>query len=283
MANINPENKFYTLANDIIFKNTFDTEKSLKRLLEESLDLKVNKILSNNIELPVEHIKERRKYLDLIIDTNKGIINVEVNHGFKDEIPNRNLLFFCKLISSSVKRSKSYLDIKKHIQLNITWNLHSYFNFDITKSKIIKCHIKDDETNNNIHDDIFEIVHINMDYFKDIWYHGDIKKENPFLMLLAADELDKMEKISKGDKIMEELSKKVKKLNQDQEILDVIIENEDELIRNTLYEKAVKKGISQGIEQNKVEIARKMLKEKLDIELISKITGLSNEDIEKLT
>ena len=58
MANINSENKFYTLANDIIFKNTFDTEKSLKRLLEESLDLKVNKILSNNIELPAEHIKE---------------------------------------------------------------------------------------------------------------------------------------------------------------------------------------------------------------------------------
>ena len=26
-------NKFYTLSNDIIFKNTFDTERSLKRLL----------------------------------------------------------------------------------------------------------------------------------------------------------------------------------------------------------------------------------------------------------
>ena len=286
MANINPENKFYTLANDIIFKNAFDTEESLKRLLEESLDLKVNKILSNNIELPVEHIKERRKYLDLILDTNKGIINVEVNHGFKDEIPNRNLLFFCKLISSSTKRSKSYLDIKKHIQLNITWNLQRYFNFDITKRKIIKCHIKDDDTNNNIHDDIFEIVHINMDYYKNVWYHGDVEKENPFLMLLAADEFDKMEKISKGDKIMEDLSKKVKKLNQDQEILDVIIENEDELIRNTLYEKAIQKGISQGIsqgiEQKATEIAKKMLKEKLDIELISKITGLYKEDIEKL-
>ena len=280
-------NKFYTLANDIIFKNTFDTEKSLKRLLEESLNLKVYKILSNNIELPVEHIKERRKYLDLIIDTNEGIINVEVNHGFKDEIPNRNLLFFCKLISSSVKRSKSYLDIKKHIQLNITWNLQRYFNFDITKRKIIKCHIKDDETNNNIHDDIFEIVHINMDYFKEVWYHGDIKKENPFLMLLAADAEDKMDKISKGDKIMEELSKQVKKLNQDQDILDVIIENEDELIRNTLYEKAIQKGInqgiSQGIEQNKIEVAKKLLKNNVDINIIVDSTGLSKDEIEKLT
>ena len=271
-------NKFYTLGNDIIFKNAFDTEESLKRLLEESLNLKVYKILGNNIELPIENKNERRKYLDLILDTNEGIINVEVNHGFKDEIPNRNLLFFCKLISSSVKRSKSYLDIKKHIQLNITWNLQRYFNFDITKRKIIKCHIKDDETNNNIHDDIFEIVHINMDYFKEVWYHGDIKKENPFLMLLAADAEDKMDKISKGDRIMEEVSKKVKKLNQDQDILDVIIENEDELIRNTLYEK----GIQKGIEQTKFETAKKMLADGLDISVISKYTGLSEKDIEKL-
>ena len=42
------------------------------------------------------------------------------------------------------------------------------------------------------------------------------------------------------------------------------------------------KGITQGIEQNKIENAKKMLKEKLDIDLISKITGLSKEEIEKL-
>ena len=279
-------NKFYTLSNDIIFKNTFDTERSLKRLLEESLNLKVYKIFSNNIELPIENVKERRKYLDLILDTNEGIINVELNHGFRDEMPNRNLLYFCKLISSSIKRTKSYFNIKKHIQLNITWNLKEYFNFDITNRKIIKCYIKDDETNNKVHDDIFEIVHINMDYYKNVWYHGDIEKENPFLMLLAADSEDKMEKISKGDKIMEELSKKVNKLNQDPEIIDVIIENEDEIIKNTLYEKGISEGISQGIsqgiEQNKIENAKKMLKEKLDIDLISKITGLSKEEIKKL-
>ena len=272
------ENKFYTFGNDIIFKNAFDTEESLKRLLSESLDLKVHKILKSNIELPVDNKKERRKYLDLIIDTDIGIINVELNHNFKNEIPNRNLLYFCKLISSSVKRTKSYLNIKKHIQLNITWDLKKHFNYDITGRKFIKCYIKDDETNNKIHNDIFEIVHINMDYFEDVWYHGDIEKENPFLMLLAAPSEDQMDKISKGDKIMEELSKKVKKLNQDPDILDVIIENEDEIINNTLYEK----GISQGIEQKAEEIAKKMIEDNLDIDIISKYTNLSKEEIKSL-
>ena len=272
------ENKFYTLGNDIIFKNAFDTEESLKRLLSESLDLKVHKILKSNIELPVDNKKERIKYLDLIIDTDIGIINVELNHNFKNEIPNRNLLYFCKLISSSVKRTKSYLNIKKHIQLNITWDLKKHFNYDITGRKFIKCYIKDDETNNKIHNDIFEIVHINMDYFEDVWYHGDIEKENPFLMLLAAPSEDQMDKISKGDKIMEELSKKVKKLNQDPDILDVIIENEDEIINNTLYEK----GISQGIEQKAEEIAKKLLKNNADLDIIANSTGLSKKQIKEL-
>ena len=77
---------------------------------------------------------------------------------------------------------------------------------------------------------------------------------------------------------MEELSKQVKKLNQDQDILDVIIENEDELIRNTLYEKAIQKGISQGIEQT----AKNLLKMKMEIKDISKATGLSIKEIENL-
>ena len=85
---------------------------------------------------------------------------------------------------------------------------------------------------------------------------------------------------------MEELSKKVNKLNQDPEIIDIIIENEDEIIKNTLYEKGISEGISQGItqgiEQNKIENAKKMLEEKLDINLISKVTGLSQEKIKNL-
>ena len=77
---------------------------------------------------------------------------------------------------------------------------------------------------------------------------------------------------------IKKMAKDVNKLNQDPEIIDIIIENEDEIIKNTLYEK----GITQGIEQKAKETAKKMLKEKLDIDLISKITGLSKEEIEKL-
>ena len=47
-------------------------------------------------------------------------------------------------------------------------------------------------------------------------------------------------------------------------------------------EEGIQQGIEQGIEKNKIEIAKKMLAEKIDIELIMKITELTKEEIEKL-
>ncbi|MBR3363031.1 MAG: hypothetical protein IKG40_03800, partial [Bacilli bacterium] len=128
------------------------------------------------------------------------------------------------------------------------------------------------------HEDIFEIVYINMDYFERVWYDGNIKEENPFLMLLAAPTKEKMDTICKGDNLMEKLNNKVKNLNDDSEIIDVIIENEDEIIMNSMYDR----GFEKGINQNKIEIARNLLNMNMKVEDISKATGLSIEEIKNL-
>ena len=47
-------------------------------------------------------------------------------------------------------------------------------------------------------------------------------------------------------------------------------------------EKGIEKGRKEGEQQNKKEIAKKMLVEKIDINTIIKITGLTKEEIEKL-
>ena len=41
-------------------------------------------------------------------------------------------------------------------------------------------------------------------------------------------------------------------------------------------------GIKEGIEKSRKEIAKNMLKEKISIEVISKATGLTKEEIESL-
>ena len=77
---------------------------------------------------------------------------------------------------------------------------------------------------------------------------------------------------------MEKLNNKVKNLNDDSEIIDVIIENEDEIIMNSMYDR----GFEKGINQNKIEIARNLLNMNMKVEDISKATGLSIEEIKNL-
>ena len=48
------------------------------------------------------------------------------------------------------------------------------------------------------------------------------------------------------------------------------------------YNKGHEKGYNEGLDQKNNEIAKKMLEENLPLEIISKITGLSNEEITEL-
>ena len=55
-----------------------------------------------------------------------------------------------------------------------------------------------------------------------------------------------------------------------------------EMEYNTYIAEATEEGYNKGIEEEKLNVAKKMLEEKLPLETISKITGLSNEEITKL-
>jgi len=59
-------------------------------------------------------------------------------------------------------------------------------------------------------------------------------------------------------------------------------EEEAEKLQNTLINGARKEGIAEGTRQNKIEIAKNMLNENMDIEIITKVTGLTKKEIETL-
>lgn len=288
---IEEKNKMEVLNNDIIFKNIFNVKETIKRLLEETLELKVKEVYLANTEMPVEKIKERRKILDLVVYTEKEVINVEVNNAYKKDLYIRNFLYFCKLISSNLEKSKDYTKLGKHIQLNLTWNMQKYIPFDIRGKKKLEFYVKDEETGLKVFEDKFKIVNINMDYYVELWYSKNVENENPFLLLLAAPTIEEMDEIARGDRLMEKIAKEVKKLNFDPKITEEIaFENEQEIWANTMHsrgveqgiEKGIEKGIEQGSKQEKIGIARNMLKDDIPIDTIIKYTGLKKEEIESL-
>ena len=86
---------------------------------------------------------------------------------------------------------------------------------------------------------------------------------------------------------MEKYKEKIEKLNEDPEFIEVVSKEKDaEMVHNTLikegYEQGMSQGLEQGISSRNIEIAKNMLKDNIDISIISKYTGLSKEEIEEL-
>ena len=90
----------------------------------------------------------------------------------------------------------------------------------------------------------------------------------------------KNEEIEKAKKELEKLAMNP----EDRELYELRLKAiRDEMnIRYSGYIDGMTEGEAKGKAESKTEIAKNMLKENINIELISKVTGLSLEEIEKL-
>ena len=87
----------------------------------------------------------------------------------------------------------------------------------------------------------------------------------------------------KGDKYMDRLKEEVVEINNDEEMIKLLSdEDEERLYINTMKEIGKEEGVKEGIEQNKLEMVKKMLKENIDISTISRVSGLSEKEIKEI-
>ena len=288
------EQKFYPLKSDLVFKSIFNEPNSLKRLIKETLNIDATDIKVVGGEQPIKNVLEKLKVLDLVV-TSKDILtgkdmttNIEINCNPTQATIIRNLVYYFTLVSANLKKAENYLEIDKHIQLNFTWNIGKTLGFDVKDQKKLVFHFAEDTLGYKLFPELNEIIHINMDYYAKNCYNED---ENKFLRWLSVATKEEMKKIGKGDKFMEKVNKQVEKLNESEEFFLVVeIENDRELMLNSArYEgkldgikQGLKQGLEQGVKQTKIETAKSMFKDKMPVETISKYTGLSIEEINKL-
>ena len=90
-----------------------------------------------------------------------------------------------------------------------------------------------------------------------------------------------LEEIEMDKEIKEDIVDAVEEYSEDDEILSYYYDKEhnDEAIRRGDISLAKQRGLEQGHQEEKIEIAKKMLKENMDIEIISKLTDLSKQEI----
>ena len=126
----------------------------------------------------------------------------------------------------------------------------------------------------------------------EFWYNKDEKEINEYIEYIMLDLGEKdLRNVSKGNGVVKKYMDELVKVNEDADFLNFIsVEKDNMMIENSIRDEGIRKGLEQGIEQgleqgteqSKNEIAKNMLKDNVDINLIKKYTNLTEEQINKL-
>ena len=260
---------------DVVFQALFGevgSERITKNFLESILKRKIEKIdLSKNPILRREFKNDKLGVLDILAKINEGEnCNIEMQILDKSDTIERILYYWSRLYSRQIKMGESYKSLEKTIVILI-----AYFKLEELKEleyhsswKIVEENNRKTILTNKLEIHIIELPKI---------VGKEDKKDEllDWLYFLENPKSERVEKKMKENEGLKEANEKLNGLSEDEKMQRIAWWRQKAI----MDEKAI---YSKGVQEEKEEIARKMLEEKMDIILISKLTGLTKEEIEKL-
>ena len=290
---------YVTPQNDVIFKMIFADpkhERVLLHFLNSTIESKspITKVKVLNSEITAEHILQKGSRLDIQAETsNNELIDIEMQVGIDHNMIGRTLFYWSRLFSGELKVSDHYGKLRRTISINI-------LNFKLFKKDERywrKCHITDDE-NKEIVTDLLELQFVELNKLKKFtkespltfWieffknpYSEQCKELYKFVPELkeASDIFEAAKADPAKRRLIQEREDAVRNYNN---AISVAVEEEREKAEKKLaeeLEKAERKAESEK-RAEKIAMAKKMLSDGLNAELVAKYSGLSIEDILKL-
>ena len=273
------------VTNDYIFKKIFSkkgNESILKDFLISILRIPIEKVeVQAEVSLEKELEKNKLGRLDILaLLDNHTIVNIEVQIWNQNNFIERSLYYWSGIYYHDLKQGEDYRKIKRTIAINL-------LDYEIFEEgpfhEIVR--LKRDYQN-QILTDKMEIHFIQIPKFLKE-KRGSKTKLEQWMQFISQKNKREVELAVKENK-------EIKKANEEYEYLtgdaaqrrlaflrDKAIRDEKNMIASA-KEEGIKEGIEKGIEKNKKMMAKKLLKEKMTVEQIIKITELSEKEIEKL-
>ncbi len=279
---------------DYVFESIFNNPENiiiLENFLSCYLEVPLNKIrghveiLSRN--LIIEHKKEANKQIDLLVDIEGEKINIELQNETSDGIINRNVVFACKVHAGQLKvreedekrgSKENYNRIKRTIQINLMRGKNK---------RLIKERYYLTNEEGEILTEKLEIDLVNMEKAREICYTKEETKIARWCMVILAATREEFLR-ALGEDLMEKeakdlLEEKIEQYSRDEEVIEMYEEyGRAELERQSVLEEAIEKAEAKGEHKKQIEIAKKMVEEKIEKDTIVRITGLSLQEIETL-
>ena len=292
----NKKIKRYPPKMDIIFQAIFGevgSENITKDFLEKILKRKIEKIsLDKNPILRRELKDDKLGVLDIVTELDgKEKCNIEMQLIDKNNIIERMLYYWSKMYTKQIKAGDDYNKLEKTIVILIA-------DFNIKGLEEVEYHstwkiIETNSVKKLILTDKFELDIIELLKIK-----GRENEKDQLLDWLIFLENPESERVTRKMEENENLKEAVEKLDRisKDEKMQRIIELREKAIRDehAIYAKGVDDGIEKGIQkgfedgkekgarEKQIEIAKKLLKSKVEIEIIIETTGLTEEEIKKL-
>jgi predicted transposase/invertase (TIGR01784 family) len=257
-------------------------------------DIKIKSILES--ESNRETKDDRSNRVDMLVENSKGeLIIVEVQRETEYDYLQRILFGASKLLLEYIQKGMPYSRIRKIISISLVY-------FDLGQgedyvycgqTQFIGLNKKDVLKLNSMQQKLYKTEKIS-----DIYPDYYILKVNQFNDI-ARNTIDEWIYFLKNERIKDNFTAKgLKEAKKEFDIMKLSEEERkeyEEYLENLRYQasmfessykvgeiKGRETGIKEGEENKAVEMAKKSLAEGLSIELISKLTGLSKEEIEKL-
>ena len=245
----------------------------------------------------ISNKRSKRMISDIVLRVGNNIINIEGNKKYYKGLLERNHIYYSKLISNSLSINDSYKNTLAVTQINFN-------NFAVNKSRlVINEYLVMEKNNLDIELELFKKFHMNLDRIKKKC-HNNNKKLTAFkryLAIMIIEEKSMLKKIAKGNRVLERVVERIMEINENYDewvrVYDVVEENnrmwrtivankEEEVIERE-KKKAEKKvqrveNKLHKAENNTIQIVKNLLKQNLDINLISEVTGMSVNKIKSL-
>ena len=264
--------------NDVVFQALFTRGKEsiTKALIEDILNIKVHSLeLDKSKDLLNENTEDKNGRLDLRAVINDNIeCDIEIQLSSHEKMLERFLYYWAKMYAANLQIGDKYSCLKKTISIIILDDEIEDFK-EITKSHT-KWQIREEEYLKKIltpylQIDIIELPKAIKEYEKD--------RKNEMLqwmVFLENPENEEVGKIMEKNDGIKEAKEELDKISQDNILRRMALKAElARMDQEQLMYEARRDGKAEGI----LEIAKKMLKEKMQIDIIEKFTGLTKEEI----
>lgn len=274
--------KMYGLRYDTLFKNVFQKEEYLKQFLQDIFQEALEDFWYIDKEFSKENKNLRYRVSDLVIETEKRIMIIELQNENLENIEPRSKMYVSGFYTRQ-NPGEMYEDIKP-VELYLILN-YPYQTPDV---------LKEYEEMNEKYGEKFG----NLSKIK-IWnlYEALKKKKGKDYDYARIFNLDGLGSINQQKEILELLKEKKKlqgfvaqvefynldyetyKKLKEEESMEMSFEQATSMIKYHAEQRGEKRGEKRGIITGKLEDALSMLKKGIDLSLIKEITGLSERQI----